>query len=250
MAILKDAHFTFPRAALTTVSRSTPSLLSGGRTTTNPKATAEAETKMGDREQQRHYEGTPATTAPVSALALLGLFLVTLVPSPTAAVRIAFLADTGMGNDNPGDYWVDFYGNRQAPVYKVNGQTCYDFKGEPCRLYSRARDVIRGLKDNGAELIVHAGDLDYESAPKMWRLFVDETIRNQGMDYVASKGNHDHDGWDGVKWLWSGSEGYRAQLDPIKPYGCEGTYGEDMVCNYKGRYSTRRYPHSPSFTPV
>ena len=167
-------------------------------------------------------------------LGLFSLLLATLAPSYTVAVRIAFVADTGIGNDDPGDFWVDFYGNRREPVYKVNGETCYDYKGDPCRLYSRARDVIAGLKDNGAELVVHAGDLDYESAPKMWRRFVDETIKNQGMDYVASKGNHDHDGWDGVKWLWSGSDGYKAQLEPIKPYGCEGTYGEDMVCNYKG----------------
>ena len=204
---------------------------------------------MGGWKQQRRGR-IPAATAAVSALALLGLFLVALSPSPTAAVRIAFISDTGIGNDDPGDYWVDFYGNRQAPVYKVNGQTCYDFKGEPCRLYSRARGVINGLKDNGAELIVHAGDLDYESAPKMWRHFVDETIRNQGMDFVASKGNHDHDGWDGVKWLWSGSDGYRAQLDPIKPYGCEGTYGEDMVCNYKGIRQYITAPPSPLTPPV
>lgn len=186
------------------------------------------------RRQQRRHERVTAAPAAASALALLGLFLVALAPSPTAAVRIAFVGDTGIGNDNPGDYWVDFYGNRREPVYKVNGKTCYDHKGEPCRLYSRARDVISALRDNGAELVVHAGDMDYESSPKMWRHFVDETIRNPGMDYLASKGNHDADGWDGIKWLWSGSEGYAAQLKPTAPYGCEGTYGEDMVCNYKG----------------
>ena len=79
----------------------------------------------------------------------------------------------------------------------MNGVDCLDFAGEPCALYSRARDVLSAAKDNGAELIVHAGDMDYESAPRMWRYFVDETIRNQGMDFLAVKGNHDADGWDG-----------------------------------------------------
>lgn len=192
---------------------------------------------------RQHHRFPAATSAAVSALEVLcGALFFVAVPPPTAAVRIAFVGDTGIGNSNPSDYWTDFYGNRREPVYKVNGNTCYDFEGEPCRLYSRARDVISSLRDNGAELVVHAGDMDYESAPKMWRHFVDETIRNQGMDYVASKGNHDADGWDGVKWLWSGSDGYAAQLKPTTPWGCEGTYGEDMVCNYKGnsRHGDRR----------
>ena len=90
---------------------------------------------------------------------------------PPRAHRAA--GDTGIGNDNPGDYWTDFYGNRRAPSYLVDGVDCRDFEDEPCRLYSRARDVVAGLIDNGVDLVVHAGDLDYESAPKMWRHFVD-----------------------------------------------------------------------------
>ena len=112
----------------------------------------------------------PTATAGASALVFgLSLALLALAPSSTAAVRIGFVSDTGIGNDNPGDYWVDFYGNRQGPVYKVNGDTCYTFEGNYCRLYSRARAVIGALQDNGADLVVHAGDLDYESAPKMFR---------------------------------------------------------------------------------
>ena len=53
-----------------------------------------------------------------------------------SAVRVAFIADTGIGNDNPGGYWTDFYGNRQAPRYDVGGVPCVNFKGEPCRQYS------------------------------------------------------------------------------------------------------------------
>ena len=154
-----------------------------------------------------------------------------------SAVRVAFIADTGIGNDNPGGYWTDFYGNRQAPRYDVGGVPCVNFKGEPCRQYSRARDVIAAVRDNGADLVVHAGDLDYESSPRMWRRFVDETIRGAGMDYLAVKGNHDADGWDGVRWLWNGDpDGYAAQLRPTLPAGadCRGEYGTAMVCDYRG----------------
>ena len=156
---------------------------------------------------------------------------------PAASVRVAFVSDTGVGNSNPAWGWTDHRGNRRGE-YKVNGELCKNYKGEPCRAYSRARDVIAAAKDNGAELIIHGGDLDYESAPRMWRLFVDETIRGQGMDFLAAKGNHDVDGWDGVSGLWSDSRnGYAAQLRPTIPYSkgnCYGKYGEDFACDYGG----------------
>ena len=88
---------------------------------------------------------------------------------PAASLRVAFVSDTGVGNANPAWGWTDYKGVRRGE-YKVNGELCKDHKGEPCRGYSRARDVLAAAKDNGAELVVHAGDLDYESAPRMWRL--------------------------------------------------------------------------------
>ena len=57
------------------------------------------------------------------------------------------------------------------------------------------------------------------------------------VEYLAAKGNHDADGWDGIPYLWSGSEGYEKLL---KNYGvpkgakCKGQYGVDMSCEYKG----------------
>ena len=57
------------------------------------------------------------------------------------------------------------------------------------------------------------------------------------MDYLAVKGNHDADGWDGVRWLWNGDpDGYAAQLRPTLPAGadCRGEYGTAMVCDYRG----------------
>ena len=79
---------------------------------------------------------------------------------------------------------------------------------------------------------MHAGDLDYESAPRM-RLFVDETVRGQGMDSVAAKGNHDADGWGRRKRVVDPDDGYAAQLlRPTQPGNCYGAYGESLVCDY------------------
>lgn len=169
----------------------------------------------------------------LSRLLLVSL-LASLVRS-SCALRVAFVADSGIGNENPGDYWIDHWGNERAPRYLVGGEPCLDFSGAPCRGTSRARDVIAAVKDNGADLVVHAGDLDYESSPRSWRRFVDETIVGAGMDFLAVKGNHDADGWDGVRELWSGEQdGYAAALRGTVPSSasCRGSYGEDFVCDF------------------
>ena len=128
-------------------------------------------------------------------------------------------------------------GNRQAPEYDVGGTACLNFKGEPCRQYSRARDVIAAVRDNGADLVVHAGDLDYESSRACGAASWTRRCGAPAWISSPSKGNHDADGWDGVQWLWNGDpDGYAAQLRPTLPAGadCRGEYGTAMVCDYRG----------------
>jgi len=43
--------------------------------------------------------------------------------------------------------------NIQGSPYKINGQLCYDHAGQPCKLYSRARDVVRLARESGADLV-------------------------------------------------------------------------------------------------
>jgi len=43
--------------------------------------------------------------------------------------------------------------NVQGSPYKINGQRCYDHAGQPCKLYSRARDVVRLARESGADLV-------------------------------------------------------------------------------------------------
>ena len=43
--------------------------------------------------------------------------------------------------------------NLQGSPYKINGRNCYDHAGQPCKLYSRARDVVRLAKESGADLV-------------------------------------------------------------------------------------------------
>ena len=164
------------------------------------------------------------------------IFVSAIYVSRAHGFRVAFIADTGIGNDRPSDAWTDYLGNVRQPSYTVDGVECKNYKGEYCGAFSRARDVFELARDSGAELIIHAGDLDYESSPTSWLRFLTEEAFRPGLGYLASQGNHDVDGWDGVDDLWSGPRGYKALLSRQIPRGanCRGSYGEDYACEYKG----------------
>ena len=69
----------------------------------------------------------------VSLLSVIAVLAAAVLPDRGAtALRVAFVADTGIGNDNPG-VWTDWQGNKQG-YYKLNGVDCLDFAGEPCAL--------------------------------------------------------------------------------------------------------------------
>lgn len=166
-----------------------------------------------------------------------------------SALRIAFLSDSGTGHTDPAKPFVDYKGVTQNE-FLINGEPCVDYAGNYCLLESRAADVFAMVKRNNVDLIVHAGDLDYESAPVTMHNFLSEHLK--GMDFLATKGNHDSncnegggdahgcrdndnkDSWQGG--LWDGREGYARYLMKHHPAAanCYGTYGTDYACDYKG----------------
>ena len=144
---------------------------------------------------------------------------------------MAFVSDTGVGNANRAWGWTDYKGVRRGE-YKVNGELCKDHK-ESLVAGTAARVTCSRPRKTTARSSSCTRATWTTSAPRMWRLFVDETVRGQGMDFVAAKGNHDADGWDGVSGLWSDpDDGYAAQLRPTQPGNCYGAYGESLVCDY------------------
>ena len=162
--------------------------------------------------------------------ALLSLVVFLAHSERSTALRVAFLADTGIGNSKPGSVWTDFRGNVRTPSYKVDGVECTKYDSSYCGEFSRAKDVFRLAREAKADVIVHAGDLDYVSSPESWLRFLTEHAFRQGVGYVATKGNHDVDGWDGVENLWSGPRGYQALLSRQIPRRAKtyGAYGEDF----------------------
>ena len=73
-------------------------------------------------------------------------------------MRVAFLADTGSGNQANGVRRLDWFG-KEVNADDINGEPCVDYKGEQCMLKSQATDVFKMVKDNGVHLVVHGKSL-------------------------------------------------------------------------------------------
>ncbi|KAK3275556.1 hypothetical protein CYMTET_16319 [Cymbomonas tetramitiformis] len=135
-------------------------------------------------------------------------------------------------------------------VYEINGEPCLDYKMDYCRTPSYARSVFKLMREKRVDLVVHAGDFDYESSPRTWDNFLTQEL--QGMCYLAAKGNHDsncdegapdpsacRDDPDRDRWgggLFDGTQGYSSYLKQHQPGNaiCQGNYGVDYSCSYKG----------------
>lgn len=96
---------------------------------------------------------------------------------------------------------------------------------------SNSRAVLQLIKDEGADLVLHQGDLDYENNPNRWDIFI-TGILGADFPYLASVGNHDI--------LWHSSGGYQdklqARLDRIDEISCSGDLGVQSVCTFRGLF--------------
>jgi hypothetical protein len=94
-----------------------------------------------------------------------------------------------------------------------------------------ARAVLRLIMAEGADLVVHQGDLDYRNDPAAWDLLVTKIL---GADFpiFASAGNHDK--------RWYGPNGYQAKLqarlDRTADATCKGDLGVQSACTFRGLF--------------
>lgn len=126
---------------------------------------------------------------------------------PPANFKVAFIGDQGLGSS---------YGS--------------DRGNNP--------DVLRLIKSEGADLVVHSGDFGYDEAdpnsPVEWKAQIDD-ILNSSIPYLSVIGNHDEANWNGTN-------GYGAliqqQVAAAEAKGaiCSGTPGLNYACEYNGVY--------------
>ena len=106
----------------------------------------------------------------------------------------------------------------------------------------RADAVLAMIRDQGAQLVLHQGDLGYDEAnpesPVLWHAGVERMLDTsvEGLfPYLYSVGNHDVKFWDQVE-----PKGYgrilrerTAQTDGLE---CNGELGVNATCTYQGLF--------------
>ena len=71
----------------------------------------------GKQKKKSSHQKEHATTM----MLLRRLFIFLACISAASAVRVAFIADTGIGNDNPSSSWVDYRG---CVIHLILNKTC------------------------------------------------------------------------------------------------------------------------------
>ena len=97
---------------------------------------------------------------------------------------------------------------------------------------SKGRAVLRLIKAEGAQMVLHQGDLDYKGDPDLWDSMITQVLGSD-FPYFASAGNHDHD-----NWLRAGGyqDKLKARLARIPDAVCSGNLGVKSACHYKGLF--------------
>lgn len=95
-----------------------------------------------------------------------------------------------------------------------------------------AEAVLTLIRDEGADMVLHQGDLDYRGKPDEWDQMV-SGILGPDFPYFASVGNHDVGDWEDYQVV------LQARLDRIEEADCIGDQedlGIKTACSYKGLF--------------
>jgi hypothetical protein len=99
-------------------------------------------------------------------------------------------------------------------------------------LTKEARVVLRMIRAENADLVLHLGDLDYEDDPIAWDAMITEVL---GTDFpvLVAVGNHDDK-------RWYGPGGYqdrqKMRLSRIPDADCSGELGVRSACTFRGLF--------------
>jgi hypothetical protein len=95
-----------------------------------------------------------------------------------------------------------------------------------------ARAVLGLIRSEGADMVLHQGDFDYENDPSSWDAMINDVL-GADFPYFASVGNNDID-------RFYGPDGYQAKLksrlNKIRDARCIGDLGVQSACTFKGLF--------------
>ena len=76
---------------------------------------------MKEREKKKRKKSSHQQEHATTMMLLRRLFIFLACISAASAVRVAFIADTDIGNDNPSSSWVDYRG---CVIHLILNKTC------------------------------------------------------------------------------------------------------------------------------
>jgi hypothetical protein len=95
-----------------------------------------------------------------------------------------------------------------------------------------ARSVLELIRDEGANMVLHQGDFDYEDDPDSWDQLITDVL-GRDFPYFASVGNHDES-------AWYGDGGYQSKLTQrlarVPDASCTGELGVNSSCTFRGLF--------------
>ncbi|MFQ6030187.1 MAG: LamG-like jellyroll fold domain-containing protein, partial [Dehalococcoidia bacterium] len=141
-------------------------------------------------------------------------FLVGIILSLVGAnLAIGSEVSAGVGGTTPPNFKVAFTGDQG--------------------ISSRAEGVLQLIKDEGAQMALHMGDLGYSesdsSSPDRWNNQLNKVL-GPDFPYFATAGNHDVPNWAAYR------QHLVDRLNRIDGATCEGEYGVMASCHYQGLF--------------
>jgi hypothetical protein len=89
--------------------------------------------------------------------------------------------------------------------------------------------VLSLIQSEGANMVLHQGDFDYQDDPNAWDQQIND-ILGPTFPYFASIGNHDVSQWSGYQ------QKLQDRLDSIPTVTCVGDLGVKSACHYQGLF--------------
>ncbi len=94
-------------------------------------------------------------------------------------------------------------------------------------LTDNSKAVLQLVKDEGADMVLHAGDFDYKDDPEAWDKQITD-ILGQNFPYLGVVGNHEE------KKLPEYLKKIQTMIDRSDDLSCHGVTGLDFACDFRG----------------
>jgi calcineurin-like phosphoesterase family protein len=95
-----------------------------------------------------------------------------------------------------------------------------------------AMAVLQLIRSEGAHMVLHPGDFDYEDSPAQWDAQITRVL-GAGFPYFVTVGNHDEDSFRGPGGY---QDLFARRLARIADANCTGDPGVRTTCRYRGLF--------------